>query len=403
MAAEVERAKGAAFLYVLLASAGMLALQLVPWSDPFLAGFFSAGDTPVYAVHGSWIETGKIPYVQIPIPYPPLDVVLNGLPHRLPLSYRDAFVVVQFAIFWVLLALLWRDVRAGLLAVTSASVVLLGLPSVLYNVALFNDLRPAGAVLGAFLLLRRGRFEAAVALLAASVFFKTYPLFLLPVVFCFAASQALGPAALASPAARVRGYFAALASAPGLRLVLTALGVALLIGGAATVWTGIRWLTASAPNYGHTNIENPAYVLATYTSLGWSGALALVRALAAATVLGTLSFVPLHSFDNAVRVAIVVVITMSLSLPFHSPHWNLWFIFLFCLLPVSRPLFLVLAGYDLANLLFWPLFSPVTPIEALRPAAEHVAPYLVALRCALDVGLVAYLLRDAHRQHGREP
>jgi hypothetical protein len=397
--AEVEKPRGAAFAYVVVASLVMLVLQVTPWSGPFLSGFFNAGDTPVYAVHGSWVVTGKLPYVEIPIPYPPLDVVLNGLPHLLPFGYRAAFVLVDFAIFWALLAVYWRSVRRGLVAATSASVVLLGLPSVLYNVATFNDLRPAAAVLGAFLLLRARRFEAGIALLAASVFFKSYPLFLLPVAFGWVASQTLAPEALASTRARLRGVLAALASPAGLRLVLTAAGVALLIGGAATLWTGTHWLTAPAPNYGHLNPENPAYFLATYTPLGWSGALALVRALAAATVLGALVFVPLRSFENAVRVAIVVVIGLGLSAPFHSPHWNLWFMFLFPLLPISRRLLLVLVLYDLDNLLFWPLFSLATPIEALRPAAQQVWMPLIVLRCALELVLVAWLLRDA-RQHG---
>lgn len=402
MEAEVERARRAAFAYVVVASLGLCGLQLVPWSSPFLAAFFNAGDTPVYAVHGSWITTGRIPYAQIPIPYPPLDVVFNGLPHLLPLEYRDAFVLLDFLLFWGLLALYGWSVRTGLVAPTSAAVLLLGLPSVLYNVATFNDLRPAGAVLAAFLLLRAGRLEAGIAVLAASAFLKTYPLLLLPVAFGFAVSQGLAAAALATPAARVRAYLAALVSSTGLRLVAVAVAVALALGGVATFWTGTSWLTSPAPNYGHLNPENPAYWLATYTPLGWSGALALLRTLAAATVLGALVFVPLRRFEDAVRVAIVTVLAASLSLPFHSPHWNLWFFFLLCLLPISRSLFLVLVAYDLVNLLFWPLFSLGTPIAATKAVGEVVWPYLILARCALEVGLVVWLLRDATRA-GPEP
>src|SRR5262245_64230679 len=208
-----------------------------------MVGVFSYFDTSVYAHNGSWAVTGRLPYVEIPIPYPPLDVVMNGLPHFLPFGYRESFVLINFLIFWGLIYFYWRSVRHGLLVVSSASVVLLGLPSVLYNVATFNDIRPAAAAMVAFILFRAGRPGGAIALLAGSVFFKTYPLFLLPVAFFWVVSQRGDEATAASPLGRIRGYLAALVSGPGLRLLASAVLVAALVGGAATLWTGTSWLT----------------------------------------------------------------------------------------------------------------------------------------------------------------
>ena len=395
LASSVEKPKPAAIHYVIVASLMMLLLQVFPWPEGFMAGFFNGADTKTYEHLGSWVITGKVPYLEIRQSYPPLDSIMNGLPHLLPFGYRDSFILMNFLIFWGLTYGYWRSVRHGQLGVTSASVVLLGLPSVLYNVSTFNDLWAAGAVMMAFVLLRSGRSESGIALLAGGVFFKSYPLFLLPVAFFWVVSQHMERAAEASPLGRIQGYTAALVSGPGLRLVASAVLVAALIGGAATLWTGTSWLTVPTANYVHRNPESLAYLLATYTPLGWTGAAWFVRALGGAIVLGSFAFIPLRRFDNAVRVAIVVVIVVSMSLAFHSPHWNLWFIFLFCLIPVSRPLLLLLVLYDINNLLYWPLLSFWTPIEVLRPLAREVGIYPILAQCALKFVLIGWLLRDA--------
>lgn len=397
MSASAGAPKRASLHYVVLASLLMLLLQLFPWPEGFMAGFFNGQDTPTYEHLGSWVETGKVPYREIKQVYPPLDVIMTGIPHLSPFDYRSSFIVMNFLIFWGLTYGYWRSVRGGQLGVTSASVALLGLPSVLYSVSTFNDLWAAGAVLMAFLLLRSGRPEGGIALLAGGVFFKSYPLFLLPVAFFQVVSQELEGAAGASPFARIRGYGAALTSRSGLRLIATAVLVAALIGGAATVWTGTSWLTVPTENYLHRNPESFVFLLARYTPLGWSGGTWLARALGAAIVLGALAFIPLRRFDNAVRVAVVVVLVVSMSLSFHSPHWNLWFMFLLCLLPISRPLLLLLVVYDVVNLLYWPLFSFWTPIEVLRPLAREVAIYPIFAQCTLKFALIAWLLRDAWR------
>jgi hypothetical protein len=268
---------------------------------------------------------------------------------------------------------------------------------VLYNVSTFNDLWAAGAVMLAFLLLRSGRHEGGIALLAGGVFLKSYPLFLLPVAFFWAVSQHTERAAAASPLDRIRGYAACLVSPAGFRLVASALLVAALIGGAATHWTGTSWLTVPRANYDHRNTESFISLLAEHTPLGWTGGTWFARSLWAATLIGAFAFIPLRRFDNAVRVAIVVVLAISMSLPFHSPHWNLWVIFLLCLMPISVPLLLFLIVYDVNNLLYWPLFSYATPIEVLRPLAGEVAVYPILGQCLLKFALIAWLLRDAWR------
>jgi hypothetical protein len=383
--------------YVALASLLMLLLQVFPWSGDLMRGLFNDYDTAVYLRLSSWVLTGKVPYLETIQVYPPLDLLISTLPHFSPFGYRSSFVVMNFLIFWALAYVYWRSVRDGQLGVTSSSVALLGLPAVLYNVATFNDLWVAGAVMLAFLLLRSGRHESGIALLAGGVFLKSYPLFLLPVGFCFATSQQLERAAAISPLARIRGYAAALVSTPGIHLVASALIVAALIAGLATLWTGTSWLTVPRANYGHQNPESFIYLLAEYTPLGWTAGTWLARALMAAIVLGAFALISLRRFDNAARVAIVVVLAISMSMPFHSPHWNLWFMFLFCLIPVSLPLLLLLIVYDVNTLLYWPLFSWATPIEALRPLAGEVAVYPIAVQCALKLALIAWLLRDAWR------
>jgi hypothetical protein len=247
----------------------------------------------------------------------------------------------------------------------------------------------------AFLLLRSGRSEGGIALLAGGVFFKSYPLFLLPVAFMWVVSQHMERAAGASPLGRIRAYSAALVSRSGFRLVASAVLVAALVGGAATLWTGTSWLTVPKANYEHRNSESLAYLVAAYTPLGWAGGEWIARALAAATLLGAFAFIPLRRFDNAVRVAVVVVIAVSMAVSFHSPHWNLWFIFLLCLIPISRPLLLLLVVYDINNIFYWPLFSVWTPIEALQPLAREVAIYPIFAQCMLKFVLIGWLLRDA--------
>jgi len=395
LAVSVEKPRLGAVYYVVLASQLMFLLQVFPWSEGFMTGFFNGSDTETYQHLGSWVVTGKVPYLEIRQSYPPLDSIMNGLPHLLPFGYRDSFILMNFLIFWGLTYGYWRSVRHGQLGVTSASVVLLGLPSVLYNVSTFNDLWAAGAVMMAFVVLHSGRSESGIAILAGGVFFKSYPLFLLPVAFFWVASQQLEGAAGASPLGRIQGYLSALVSRSGFRLVASAVLVAALIGGAATLWTGTSWLTVPTENYGHRNPESFAYLLAAYTPLGWTGGTWFVRALAAATLLGAFAFIPMRRFDNAIRVAIVVVIAVSMSAPFHSPHWNLWFIFLFCLIPISRPLLLLLVVYDINNLLYWPLFSFWTPIEVLKPLAREVAIYPIFAQCTLKFVLIGWLLRDA--------
>ena len=157
------------------------------------------------------------------------------------------------------------------------------------------------------------------------------------------------------------------------------------------------WLTVPRANYLHRNSESFTYLLAEYTPLDWTGGTWFARALVAAILLGAFAFIPLRRFDNAVRVAAVVVLAISMSLAFHSPHWNLWFMFLLCLIPISLPLFLLLVVYDINTLLYWPLFSYATPIEVLRPLAREVAVYPIVVQCALKFALIVWLLRDAWR------
>jgi hypothetical protein len=229
------------------------------------------------------------------------------------------------------------------------------------------------------------------------VFLKSYPLFLLPVAFLWVTSQRMEGAAAASPLGRIRGYAAALVSSSGFRLVASALIVAALISGVATHWTGTSWLTVPRANYEHRNTESFIYLIAEFTPLGWTGGTWFARTLWAATLLGAFAFIPLRRFENAVRVAIVVVLAISMALPFHSPHWNLWFIFLCCLIPISLPLLLLLIVYDINSLLYWPLFSYATPIEVLRPLAGEVAVYPIIAQCILKCALIAWLLIDAWR------
>ena len=390
-----EKPKPSAIYYVALASLLMLLLQVFPWSSDLMRGLFNDYDTAVYVRLSSWVLKGKVPYLETIQVYPPLDLLISTLPHFSPFAYRNSFVVMNFLIFWALVYVYWRSVRDGQLGVTSSSVVLLGLPAVLYNVATFNDLWVAGVVMLAFLLLRSSRHESGIALLAGGVFLKSYPLFLLPVAFCFASSQQPEGATATTPLARIRAYAAALVTPSGLRLVASALIVAAFVGGAATLWTGTSWLTVPRGNYGHQNPESFIYLLAEHTPLGWTGGTRLARALMAAILLGAFALIPLRRFDNAVRIAIVVVLAISMSMPFHSPHWNLWFMFLFCLIPISLPLLLLLIVYDINTLLYWPLFSWATPIEALRPLADEVAVYPIVAQCALKLVLIAWLLRDA--------
>src|SRR5262249_59317809 len=61
--ADVEKPKPAAFYYVIAASLLVLVLEVYPWPPGFIAQFFNGFDTNAYESHGSWVETGKPPYV----------------------------------------------------------------------------------------------------------------------------------------------------------------------------------------------------------------------------------------------------------------------------------------------------------------------------------------------------
>ena len=78
LASSVENPKPGAVYYVVLASLLMFLLQVFPWSEGFMTGFFNGWDTVVYEHQGRWVVTGEVPYRDILQVYPPLDVIMTA-------------------------------------------------------------------------------------------------------------------------------------------------------------------------------------------------------------------------------------------------------------------------------------------------------------------------------------
>jgi len=366
-----------------------------------MVGIFNGGDTHIYAELGSWIVDGRIPYQEIRQVYPPLDVLACAVPHLLPLeSYRYAFVWMNYVLYLALLGTWWHRVRAGRIRTNPGSLLILGLPSVLYGATIFNDLWAAGTVMLAFLALADRRFTAAIVLLSCGAFLKSYPALLLAPVFLHIVSQDGPPEQWETDVRRrLWGYLAAFGEAAYWRYILASLGVALLIGSVFTIWTGWSWLTAPLHNYSHENPENLSYLISRLAPLTIhvSDGANIARLVLGGVLAVAFATIPLRSFANTVRISAIVVIASSMMLTWHSPHWNLWFIFLLCLLPVSRILLAVLIVYDLDNLAYWPFFSYLTPIESLRPVAVKYFRVPIMIQCTLKFVLIAMLFCDARR------
>jgi hypothetical protein len=241
----------------------------------------------------------------------------------------------------------------------------------------------------------------SIFLLSLAVFMKSYPLFLLPPVFLHILSQNGQSAETAH--ARILAYGRALRHASNWRPVGLSLAVAGALAGAFTLWVGWAWISGPLDNFQQQNGESLAYLIHVYSPFKiWvpdAAAYAKIVALTVSVV--GLVTIDLRSFANTVRLSAVIVIASSTTLTFHSPHWNLWFVLLLCVIPIGRRLFAILVVYDLNNLASWPFISRFTPIEALAPFANEHFRTPVLIRCTLELVLIGWLLRACYCETSR--
>ena len=151
-------------------------------------------DTPVYEGYGNAIESGKVPYRDFRLEYPPGALPAFAVPSlatrgRAPARYRSAFeaaMVTCGLAALVFAALALGAAGAGLRRAMAALAFSALAPLLLGSVVLSRfDLWPAAAVAAALAALAAARPKLGLALLGAAVAIKLYALAIVPVAVAY--------------------------------------------------------------------------------------------------------------------------------------------------------------------------------------------------------------------------
>lgn len=192
--------RGALLPSLLLLVAGWaLTLWIAPWSDERVNDLF------VYRSFAEPLVSGALPYRDFPFEYPPLAVPAIGLPGIISTAeepFRWAYAV------WTLLGAAAVVVLCGALARATGAeprraMLAAALMPLLCGALLRThfDLFPVALLLGALLLLCRGRPRTGMAVLALGVMTKAFPLVAVPVALAWLVARGERRAAWQSAAA----------------------------------------------------------------------------------------------------------------------------------------------------------------------------------------------------------
>jgi Glycosyltransferase family 87 len=180
--------KGALLALLVLAVGWAATLWLAPWSDERVNDLF------VYRVFADPLLEGELPYRDVFLEYPPLAapaIALPGLAGTGEEFFRAAFagwtLVLAAAVVLLCGALAARtggDRRRALLAAALMPLLCGAL------VRTHFDLAPVALLLGALLLLVRGRPRSGMAALGLAAMIKGFPIVAAPVALAWLASRA---------------------------------------------------------------------------------------------------------------------------------------------------------------------------------------------------------------------
>ena len=151
-------------------------------------------DVPVYETYGNAIESGKVPYRDFRLEYPPGALPVFAAPALVSprgdqAAFRRAFerLMSAFGVACVgLAALVLAGLRASRTHVVAALAVAASFPLLLGNVVLTRfDLWPAALVLAALAALVHGRDRLGHGLLGAAIAAKLFPGVLVPLALAY--------------------------------------------------------------------------------------------------------------------------------------------------------------------------------------------------------------------------
>ena len=166
-----------------LAGAWAATLFVMPWSDERVNDLF------VYRTDASWFLDGLLPYRDVGFEYPPLAAPAIGLPGLLGTSgsaYRWTFALFMLALAGCVLllvrALARRTGGDERLAVGAVALAPLLTGAMIRN---HFDLLPVALMLGALVLVARGRAVLGFAVLGAATMTKGFPIVVAPVALAW--------------------------------------------------------------------------------------------------------------------------------------------------------------------------------------------------------------------------
>ena len=235
-------------------------------------------DTPVYEGYGNAIESGKLPYRDFRLEYPPGALPAFAVPSlvtqgRAPERYRSAFegaMVTSGLAALVFAAFALRAAGAGPWRAGAALAFAALSPLLLGSVVLSRfDLWPAAAVAAALAALAAARPKLGLALLGAAIAIKLYALVIVPVALAYVWRRAgrrvalqagaigagvVGGAYLPFLVLSRDGVAYSLSRQLGRPLQIESLGSSILLGLHHTVGLGVEW----ASGHGSQNLVGTA-------------------------------------------------------------------------------------------------------------------------------------------------
>jgi Glycosyltransferase family 87 len=171
-----------------LAGSWAVTLWVMPWSDERVNDLF------VFRTDAGWFLDGLLPYRNVLFEYPPLAALPIGLPGLAGTdasTYRWAFALLMLAcavgVLLLVRALARRTGGDERLAVAAVAVAPLLTGAMIRN---HFDLLPVAMLLGALLLIVRGRIVFGFGLLGAAAMTKGFPLVVAPVALTWLGGRA---------------------------------------------------------------------------------------------------------------------------------------------------------------------------------------------------------------------
>ena len=393
-------------LRIATAAAAGIALFALSWALLHTGPFDDAAivDTPVYQAYGDAMESGRLPYRDFELEYPPGALPVFLLPSLA--GGEEDYVTLFEALMLACGALAVALVPVGLAAAgATGRTIALGTgaaalaPLLLGSVILSRfDLWPAALTAGALAALAARRERLGHAVLAAAVSAKLYPLVLLPLALLYVARRRGGREALACLAI----FLAVLAAIVGPFLAVAPDGVLASIERQTGRPLQVESLGAGMLLAAHRLGLYEASVVSSHGSQNLAGplpdALATVQtvAQALAVVAVWVAFARSARSPAGLLVAAAAAVAAFVALgKVLSPQFLVW------LLPLVPPAFravgagtaLLFAGSLLLTQLWFP--SRYWDVVALEPVA-----WLVLCRDAVLVSLFVALAVATRR--GRE-